>query len=205
MCATTRRAEPLPAEDRRRAIIEAVLPLLLERGQTVTTRQMAEAAGIAEGTIFRVFPDKTSLIHEAVRLTIDPEPIKAALAQIHPGASLEVQLAEAARILLDRFEVVITLMSVLRTLPHTDSQVHIPGPPPYVAVANQAINVSVAEIFERHRGILRLEPARAAAAFRGLILASGHPALSPTDRPTIDEVVSVLLSGVIEPSMEVVG
>ncbi len=166
---------------------------------------MAEAAGIAEGTIFRVFPDKTSLIHEAVRLTIDPEPIKAALAQIHPGASLEVQLAEAARILLDRFEVVITLMSVLRTLPHTDSQVHIPGPPPYVAVANQAINVSVAEIFERHRGILRLEPARAAAAFRGLILASGHPALSPTDRPTIDEVVSVLLSGVIEPSMEVVG
>ena len=43
-------------------IVEATLPLLLEHGEMVTTRQIAEAAGIAEGTIFRVFADKDELI-----------------------------------------------------------------------------------------------------------------------------------------------
>jgi AcrR family transcriptional regulator len=44
-------------DDRRRAIVAAVVPLLLEHGDDVSTRQIADAAGIAEGTIFRVFPD----------------------------------------------------------------------------------------------------------------------------------------------------
>ena len=44
-------------------IVDAVVPLLLEHGGDVTTRQIAEAAGIAEGTIFRVFPDKAALLH----------------------------------------------------------------------------------------------------------------------------------------------
>ena len=47
-------------------IIEAMLPLLLEHGEMVTTRQIAEAAGIAEGTIFRVFADKDELIAAVV-------------------------------------------------------------------------------------------------------------------------------------------
>ena len=45
-------------EDRRKAILEALIPLLVEQGGDVTTKEIAEAAGIAEGTIFRVFPDK---------------------------------------------------------------------------------------------------------------------------------------------------
>ena len=39
-------------------IVDAALPLLLEHGEMVTTRQIADAAGIAEGTIFRAFADK---------------------------------------------------------------------------------------------------------------------------------------------------
>ena len=56
------RARPLSPEDRRAAILDAVVPLLIDHGAAVTTAEMAEAAGIAEGTIFRVFPDKASLL-----------------------------------------------------------------------------------------------------------------------------------------------
>ncbi|MBN9326134.1 MAG: TetR family transcriptional regulator, partial [Cellulomonas sp.] len=45
----------MPPDERRRAILRAVLPVVRERGADVTTRELAEAAGVAEGTLFRVF------------------------------------------------------------------------------------------------------------------------------------------------------
>ena len=59
---TRSRAAALPPEERRAAIIDAARPLLIEHGENVTTRQLADAAGIAEGTIFRVFADKDELL-----------------------------------------------------------------------------------------------------------------------------------------------
>jgi len=196
------RAEPLAPDDRRRAIVEAVIPLLVERGATVTTRQMAEAAGIAEGTIFRVFPDKAALIHEAVRVSVDPGIAQKSLSEVYPDAPLETQLAEAARILLERFDTVITLLGVLRTLPHFGIEGKAPGPPSFVTVANSAINQSLTQIFERHQDWLRIDPARAASAFRGLLLANAHPAMGLTERLTVDEIVSILLTGIVTPSLE---
>ena len=191
-------------EDRRRAILEAVIPLLVARGAALTTREMAEAAGIAEGTIFRVFPDKTALIRDAVKMSVDPVPVQADLAQIYADAPLQVQLAEAARILTERFETTIALVGILATLPHDPSH-HTPGPPKFVAEANAAINESLAVIFERHSDQVRLKPARAANAFRGLLLAASHPTLAVTERLTIDEAVAVLLNGITEPSEARVG
>ena len=62
----------MPPEDRRRAIVQAVIPLLAEHGSDVSTRQIAEAAGVAEGTIFRVFPDKAALFKAAAEEAINP-------------------------------------------------------------------------------------------------------------------------------------
>src|SRR3954469_4423303 len=66
------RATAMAPDERRRAIVDVVVPLLLEHGGDVTTRQIAEAAGIAEGTIFRVFPDKDALWTAVVEQTLDP-------------------------------------------------------------------------------------------------------------------------------------
>jgi AcrR family transcriptional regulator len=62
----------LPPDERRLAILKAVLPVVRTRGTDVTTRELAEAAGVAEGTLFRVFDDKESLVREAIAAALDP-------------------------------------------------------------------------------------------------------------------------------------
>ncbi|MGH3629597.1 MAG: TetR/AcrR family transcriptional regulator, partial [Sciscionella sp.] len=57
-----KRAPTMSPQARREAIIEATMPLLTEHGTAITTKQIATAAGIAEGTVFRVFEDKAELI-----------------------------------------------------------------------------------------------------------------------------------------------
>ena len=56
------RAKPLPPDERRRALVEVTVPLLIEHGRSVTSRQIADAAGVAEGTIFRAFGSKDELV-----------------------------------------------------------------------------------------------------------------------------------------------
>jgi AcrR family transcriptional regulator len=52
----------------RERILDATLRVIRERGMTRTrTSAIAEAAGCAEGTIYRYFTDKHALLHEAVR------------------------------------------------------------------------------------------------------------------------------------------
>ena len=63
----TPRAAPLPPDERRRRLVEATLPLLVEHGRGVTSRQIAEAAGVAEGTVFRAFESKDLALMQKVR------------------------------------------------------------------------------------------------------------------------------------------
>lgn len=180
------------------AIIDAVTPLLIEHGNNATTRQMAEAAGVAEGTIFRVFPDKRALIHDAVEHSLDPDPVRRALSEVYAGAPLDVQLAEAARILLDRYDDVIALMSLLRTLPPDEHGAHSghTGPPAAIARSSEVVMDVLTDLFERHRADLRITPRRAAAAFRALVFAVAHPAMLREEKLTVPEIIDVLLSGV---------
>jgi AcrR family transcriptional regulator len=104
------RAKPLSTDDRRAMIIDAVIPLLIEQGRDVTTRQIAEAAGIAEGTIFRVFPDKEALFQAAVEKFLDPASVNERLHAIDAELPLEAKVAEILVLLRGRMTGIFGIM-----------------------------------------------------------------------------------------------
>ncbi len=54
-------------------IIRTAIPLIAEYGAAVTTSKIARAAGIGEGTIFRVFADKDELMQACVAEALSPD------------------------------------------------------------------------------------------------------------------------------------
>jgi AcrR family transcriptional regulator len=194
---TRHRAEPLAPEDRKKAIVEAVIPLLLTQGPSATTAQMADAAGIAEGTIFRVFPDKPALVHEAIRSCLDPASTLEQIAGIEHDLPLEIKLRKAAAIIIQRSEKVHALAAVLRSLP-TSGQADHQDTHKAVLEANSLIFWALTRVFQDDASRLAVEPARAAAAFRGLLFAVSFPLSDPDELITADEAIEILLEGIVK-------
>ena len=105
-------------------LVNATLPLLIEHGAKVTTRMIAEAAGVAEGTIFRVFPDKETLIRAAMWQVFDPEPTLADLRTVDMRLPLRIRILQVTSILQRRMLRVFHLMLALRrtTPPQPDDE-----------------------------------------------------------------------------------
>src|SRR5262245_6726512 len=180
------RAAALPAEERRAAILEATVPLLMEHGIEITTRQIAEAAGVAEGTIFRVFTDKDSLIDAAIEQAFDPAPVVDELGAIDPTLDLVARCEAAVTILQAR---IASLWRLLGALGHQRTADRPPGPPVEITVA-------LAALLEPDRNRLRTDVDEAATALQGLTIAGTHPALRTGDPMTPDQIVSVVLDGI---------
>lgn len=176
-----RRASPLPPDERRRAIIEAVLPLLTEHGAGATTRQMAEAAGISEGTIFNVFADKDDLLAAALETAIDPAPLEASTSAIDGRAPFEERLIEATELIQRRIVGIWRLVSQLGDR-HRPSERPLPDSP------------ALAALLATEPDRLRLDPADGARLLRALTLSCSHPMLATEPRSAAD-IVDLFLRG----------
>ena len=178
-----RRAAPLPPEERRTAIIHAALPLLIEHGAQVTSRQIAVAAGVSEGTIFNVFADKDELLLAALDVALDQAPLEEAISRIDPGVPFEPRLVAATELIQRRIVDVWRLVSRIDPARHDSARRRaLPTSP------------ALAELLAAEPDRLRIDPVDAARLLRSLTLSLTHPLLAP-EPSAADEIVDLFLHG----------
>jgi AcrR family transcriptional regulator len=160
-----RRAPAMSPEDRREAIVTATVPLLFEHGANVTTSQIAKAAGIAEGTVFRAFKDKQELIHTCVRTVLAIDSELALIDQARQAGTLAERLSWAISAVSSYLDRLWKLMSVLRDSGYDpDADRKHKGPPAEM----QQIAEQVASLFGPDDD-LRVDPSLAARLLLGLV------------------------------------
>src|SRR5437870_3145011 len=91
----------LDSDERRKAIVDAAVPLFARNGFAgTTTRELAEAAGISEALLFRHFPTKRLLYREILRLGCEGDPALEQLATLQPSTA---SLVCMVRFMIRRF------------------------------------------------------------------------------------------------------
>jgi AcrR family transcriptional regulator len=194
----------MSVEARRAMIVHAVLPLLIEHGAGVTTSQIARAAGIGEGTIFRAFKDKDELFDACTAEALRPDHVLDAIAEIPIDQPLEDRLVEAADALGAHLERMGALMGALHAsgrVRHRDPEQRLKDQRSTLKGGRResmtAMRGAMTELFEPEKDRLRLPPEQLASLFLTLLF-TPRRAMADDDAPTTRQVVDVFLHGAVE-------
>lgn len=173
---------------------KATLPLLLEQGPHVSTRQISQAAGVAEGTIFRVYPTKQDLINDVILDAISPNDVMEKISHLPPDQKL-----------VDRVENILALITEWVTFSHRFMpmmQFPHPGKPKKECSGrgpHEGRHLMVAAIAESlipYVDDIRVSPRVAATAVMSTAFAHSHASLVDAPASTAAEMAHVLLYGI---------
>jgi AcrR family transcriptional regulator len=184
-------------DDRRAAILAAAVPVLRERGVAVTTRELAEAAGVAEGTLFRVFPDKASIVHAALSQALDPTELVGQIAALGAAADPREKLAGVVRLVHARSREVAALFAVATQLhePGAAGAHHHPGRGQHREHLERVV-AAVAALLEPHAQMLRRSPEVCARMLVASVLVATGP-LAGDNPLEPDDVAALALDGIV--------
>ena len=171
-------------EDRRQAIIEATTDLVLEHGPEATTRQIADACGIAEGTLFRVFESKGEILAAVVEQLLDPKFVIDEIEAVVPTDTAAGTVRALAAVIGESTTRIRSVMMALHTAQNDSDRRHNHGPRDKNKFfdGQAAIGAAMARVLSHHRDELRVDPETAAAFLRTTVFAGNLPVVSqPTD------------------------
>ncbi|GAA5144659.1 TetR/AcrR family transcriptional regulator [Nocardioides marinquilinus] len=190
------RAPRLSAQERREAILDAARPILVEHGPRATTRLIAEAAGIAEGTIFRTFATKDDLVAAVFAREMDPEPFFRLIERIDPDLPLRQRLVLGTTALQQRFAGIFALLTAAGAPKPPDD-------PRHDEQRERFADRGLTRLLEPDAARLRLPVAEAVDVLRLLTFAATHPHLNHRQQPMSPEaIVDVVLHGVLDHDTE---
>ena len=189
------RATPLPPDERRAALVAATLPLLEQYGRDVSTRQVAEAAGVAEGTIFRAFGNKEALIDAAIRTAFEPSPLIKELESIDTTLPLRERLIAAIDVSQARLARVFRLFIALRMQRPPDWKSDPEDEARRKADEQRSTEAFVA-LIRPDEHLLRHSADEVARRLRLITFSATHPLISDGRPLTAEEIVDFALDGV---------
>lgn len=188
------RARPLSPQERRDALVAATIPLLHEHGRAVTTRMIAEAAGVAEGTIFRVFASKEELVDAAVLKAFEPGRMLDDLAAIPRDLPLRERALALTRLMQERFAGVFVLMRMLGMSGPPEPPPDDPGRAALIERTQQAM----VDLVAPDEDSLRMPAGEVVRLLRLLTFSGTHPKFTGGDTLTAEHIVDTVLYGAVE-------
>jgi AcrR family transcriptional regulator len=192
------RARPMPVEDRQAMIASAAIPLFIERGASLTTREIADELGIAEGTIFRAFGDKDALVRSVIDAFFEEENQRLTSALEAPGLGVAEKMRVLIRESHTRAKGVFAMLSLLD---HAEAREYMKNR------REHPFEEAIAAAFSDERVEFNLPKDRLSTVLRLLIIAASAPRLGGAAALTDDELVTFALHGLIgqPPSESVTG
>ncbi len=182
--------------DERRAQLEgAAIAVLRDKGLAATTKEIAEQAGVAEGTIFRVFDTKDDLVQAALIRAFDPVPLIGHLAQINPQRPLRQRLLAMVTAHQGHLTELFGLMGAVgmvrppESLRHHGHQAH--------GDAQTQVHDAMLALIEPDADQLSISPHELLRLLRMLTFAGSHKHIAHGDLLAPQQIVDVLLDGVL--------
>jgi AcrR family transcriptional regulator len=185
------RARPLSPEERREQLTDVTLRLLRVHGRAVTTRQIAEAAEVAEGTIFRVFESKEELVDAALARAFEPGDVVARIEGIERDQPLSARLLSLVALLQQRFRATFDLML----------KVELVGPPGHLHDSEEAeawrarLTLLLTDVVGDDADQLAVPVDHFLHVLRLLTFAGSHPRIADGRLLTPEQIVETVLLG----------
>lgn len=194
------RARPLPPDERRRTIVEATRPLLIEHGAGFTTAQVARAAGIAEGTIFRVFASKQELLDAVIADALDPAHTLRALADLPQGQTLAQRVTAIVDVLTGQITTTSALFAALQAIKPSGHCPHGGRNDEERRERTAVLLATITEQLHPYADQLRISPALAASWIGTAAVSLSHPLLNDQQFTDPAVIARLLLDGLHDPA-----